>query len=216
MRFMRKTIIAALVIIIISFAIGLYLYPQMPDKLASHWNADGEVDGYSSKFIGLFLMPIISLLMLSLFFIIPFIDPYKHNIKKFRNHFDTFILIIFVFFFYIYILTLFWNFGYVFNMVLFLIPAFALLFFYAGVLIENSKRNFFIGIRTPWTLANEKVWNNTHKLGGKLYKISSLISFLGLFFQKYAFLLLIAPLIFVSIFAVVFSYFDFQKQTKKK
>jgi len=213
---MKKTLLAALAIIVISFAIGIYFYPQMPDKMASHWNAQGSVDGYSSKFIGLFLMPIISLAMLLLFLVIPYMDPLQHNIKKFRNYFDTFILITFIFLFYLYILTLVWSFGFFFNMTLFLIPAFALLFFYAGVLIEKAKRNFFIGIRTPWTLTNEKVWNDTHKLGGKLYKIAAVISLLGLFFQKYAFLIMIVPILFVSLYAVVYSYVDFQKQKQHK
>ena len=202
---MKKTIIAALVIIIISFVIGIYLYPQMPDKMASHWNAQGIVDGYSSKFIGLFLMPIISLAMLLLFLVIPHIDPLKSNIKKFRNYFDAFILIIFVFLFYLYVLTLIWNFGFVYNIILFLVPAFAFLFFFAGILIEKAKRNFFIGIRTPWTLSNEKVWDNTHKVGGKLFKIASIVSLVGLFFQKYAILFVLVPIIFVSLYTIVYS-----------
>ena len=56
---MRTATIAALLIILVGFAIGIYLYPQMPDMMASHWNAEGIVDGYMSKFWGLFLMPLI-------------------------------------------------------------------------------------------------------------------------------------------------------------
>ena len=106
---MKKTITLVLAIIIISFAIGIYYYPQMPDKMASHWNAQGEVDDYMSKFWGLFLMPLVSVGMLLLFILIPKIDPLKKNIQKFRKYFDNFIVLIFLFLFYVYLLTIFAN-----------------------------------------------------------------------------------------------------------
>jgi len=77
---LRKSEIISLVIVIISLIIGIYFYPLMPEKVASHWNAEGKVDGYMPKFWGLFLMPIISAVLLFLFIIIPKIDPLKHNI----------------------------------------------------------------------------------------------------------------------------------------
>ncbi|MDP2741185.1 MAG: DUF1648 domain-containing protein, partial [bacterium] len=80
---MNTTKIIILIIIAASFLISFYLYPAAPDKMASHWNIAGEVDGYMSKFWGLFLMPIISLVMFLLFTIIPKIDPMKENVQKF-------------------------------------------------------------------------------------------------------------------------------------
>ena len=56
---MRKTNIVILLIIVLSFAVAVYFYPLMPERIASHWNASGEVNGYLSKFWGLFLMPIV-------------------------------------------------------------------------------------------------------------------------------------------------------------
>jgi uncharacterized membrane protein len=85
---MRKSEIIIFGIILLSFAIGIYYYPQMPEKLASHWNAQGQVNGYMSKFWGLFLMPIISMGMLLLFILIPRIDPLKSNIQEFRKYYD--------------------------------------------------------------------------------------------------------------------------------
>jgi len=84
--------IAILGIILLSFLLGVYLYPQMPEKMASHWDFQGQVDGYMPRFWGLFLMPFISSGLFLLFVLIPKIDPLKANIKKFRSHFDRFIL----------------------------------------------------------------------------------------------------------------------------
>ncbi|HYA86765.1 MAG TPA: DUF1648 domain-containing protein, partial [Nitrospirota bacterium] len=80
---MRRSELIAVGIVIISFVVGIYIYPQLPDTIASHWNAQGQVNGYISKFWGLFLFPIISVGLVLLFVAIPRIDPLKANIEKF-------------------------------------------------------------------------------------------------------------------------------------
>ena len=211
---LRKSEIISLLIIMISFIIGISFYSLLPDKVASHWNARGEVDGYMSKFGGLFLMPIISLVLLLLFIIIPKIDPLKHNIEKFRKYFDGFIVLMMLFLFYLYILTILWNIGVRFNFVHLLVPIFSIFFYYCGILIQKAQRNWFIGIRTPWTLSNEQVWNKTHKIGGKLFKIAGIISLIGILLPEYALFFVICPLIIASLFPVIYSYFAYQKLTK--
>jgi len=211
---MKKVIIIALGIILISFLLGIYLYPMMPEKMASHWNARGEVDGYMTKFWALFLMPLMSLGLLLLFLVIPKIDPLKQNIEKFRKYFDIFIVLMLGFLFYIYLLTIFWNLGVRFSMTQLMIPAMAALFYYCGILVENAKRNWFIGIKTPWTLSSEKVWDKTHKLGGKLFKGAGLIILLGIVLESYALLFILVPIIFVSIYLIVYSYLEYQKEVR--
>ena len=213
---MKKEFLISWIIIAVSLAISIYLYDKMPESMASHWDSQGNVNGYMPRFWGLFLMPIISVAMLSLFLFIPMIDPLNANIKKFRKYYDLFIIIMVVFMFYIYILTLLWNSGFRFGMVQMILPAVGILFFYAGILTENAKRNWSIGIRTQWTMSDELVWEKTNKLGGKLFKISGIIAFLGLFFRKYAFLLFIVPIILFSIYLIFYSYFEYKKRKKNK
>ena len=93
-------------------------------------------------------------------------------------------------------------------------PAIGILFAYLGVLMENAKQNYFIGIKTPWTLASENVWNKTHKLGGKLFKISGIIAIFGFIFPVIAIYLVIIPIIFSTIYSVVYSYVEFKKEKK--
>lgn len=200
-----------LTIILISFGIGVYLYPQMPETMASHWNIRGEVDGYVSKLWGLFLMPLISLGMFLLFTFIPRVDPLKANIERFRKYFDVFILITMLFLFYLYLLTIFWSKGARFNMIQFLMPAFTIMFYYCGVLVQNAKRNYFIGIRTPWTLSSDRVWDKTHRLGGKLFKIAGIIALLGVIFPNDAFFFIFFPIMAVTIYTVIYSYLEYRK-----
>ena len=213
---MRKSEIIIFIIILMSFALGICLYPQMPEKMASHWNIQGKVDGYLSKFWGLFLMPFISLVLCLLFLLIPKIDPLKANIEKFRKYFDIFIILIILFLFYIYLLTIFWNFGLRFNLGQLMVPALAILFYYCGILVEKSKRNWFIGIRTPWTISNDRVWEKTHKAGGKLFKISALFVLLGLVFTDYIFYFFIVPMIALLVFSYLYSYLEYQKEISQK
>ncbi|KPJ56324.1 hypothetical protein AMJ49_05165 [Parcubacteria bacterium DG_74_2] len=211
---MKKSAIIILGIILISFLVGIYLYPQMPEKMASHWNSRGEVDGYLPKFWALFLMPAISIGLFLFFLLIPKIDPLKQNIAKFRKYYDGFIVLIISFLLYVHILTIFWNLGFRFSMAQLMTPALGALFYYCGVLIENAKRNWFIGIRTPWTLSSEKVWDKTHKLGGKLFKLVGIIVLLGIMLQKYALFFIIIPVLSVSVYLIIYSYFEFQKVGK--
>ena len=209
---MRKSEIVAMGIILFSFIVGIYLYPQMPERMASHWNAKGEVDGYMPKFWGLFLMPIVSMLIFLLFIVIPKIDPLKQNIEKFRKYYDGFVVLMIAYLFYIYLLTLLWNTGIRFSIVQLLVPAMGILFYYIGILVENAKRNWFIGIRTPWTLSSEKVWEKTHKIGGKLFKIAGIIAFIGIFFESYALFFIFIPVILVATYTIIYSYFEYQKE----
>lgn len=211
---MNKTKTFVLLLIALSFWIGLSLYSQAPELMASHWNYRGEVDGYLPKFWGLFMLPIVSLALFALFLVIPKIDPKKDNVEKFGGYFDGFILIFELLFFFLYLLTIFWSRGIEFNMAGYMAPAMGVLFYYCGIMIENAKPNWFIGIRTPWTLSSEKVWNETHKIGGKLYKEAGLISVLGAFAGDYALIFVVGPILIVSIYLTVFSYREYAKEKK--
>jgi uncharacterized membrane protein len=213
-----KTLTIALLFVVLSFVLGIGFYNSMPDRIISHWNAKGIADGYSSKFIGLFLVPVISGLMLILFLILPKIDPMKKNYLKFRKYYDAFILILILFLFYINVITIAANLGFKFNMNYFIIPAMGLLFFYSGIILEKSKRNWFIGIRTPWTLSSDEIWNKTHKIGGKLFKLAGVISIFGIFFGSYGYFFVLVPILLFSMYLILYSYLKFRelKQIKNK
>jgi uncharacterized membrane protein len=211
---MKAAEIAVVIILLLSFGASLYFYDKMPDMVASHWDSQGEVNGYMPKFWGLFLVPIISVIVVFLLILIPRIDPKKTNIDKFKKYFDWFIILFMLFMLYIHILTILWNLAYRFDMVLAMLPAFSMLFYYMGVVIEHAKLNWTIGIRNPWTMSSEKVWDKTHKLGGKLFKACGIIVLLGLVFKEIAIWLIIIP-IFISItWSFAYSYHEFKKERK--
>ena len=212
----RTTTLVVLVLIVGATIAGLLLWNQLPEQMASHWNARDQVDGYTSKFWGVFMVPLMTLGMFLLFLVIPVIDPLKANIAKFRGIFNLFILFVIGFMIYIYALTLRWNLGYIgFEMSRAMLPALGLLFILLGNLMRQSKRNWFIGIRTPWTLSSDYVWEKTHQLGAILFMASGVLAFIGGFFGGMtAFWFFLVPLIGSTIFLLVYSFVLYQREIK--
>ncbi|WP_269848953.1 SdpI family protein [Methanosarcina horonobensis] len=181
---MRKFTIAITGLVLLSFLLSIYFYPQVPEQMATHWNSQGEVDGYMSKFWGLFFMPLVITSLAVMFLIIPRIDPKKENIEKFRKYYDGFIVILILFMIAVHLQILLWNAGVQISPNAILPVGIGLLFYYIGILTENAERNWFIGIRTPWTLSSDRVWKRTNRLGGKLFKIAGIVAVFGAFFSR--------------------------------
>ena len=212
---MKKTILFALCVIIATIAINAYYYPQMPSQIATHWNYQGEADAFTEKsLIEVFIIPLISVGVLALFIVIPYIDPLAKNIRQFMKYYLGFIIVFAVFMFYLNILMIYYNLGNRINMSQYLAPAFGLMFYYMGVLVGHAKKNWSVGIRTPWTLSNDKVWEKTHKLGGKLFKIAGIIAFIGLFFPDNAILFVVAPVVAFAVALVAYSFIEYRKIVK--
>lgn len=208
---MNKSELFVLLIALVSFFLGVYLFPQMPEKMASHWNAVGEVDGFMPKFWGIFLFPFI-LLLIGLFFIaIPRIDPLRENIEKFRKHYNGFIVLFSLFLLAVFLQVVLWNLGIKISPNFTLPIGVGLLFFYIGILCENAEQNWFIGIRTPWTLSSERVWNKTHRIGAKLFKAAGIIAFIGAVFPQYAMFFILVPALFTAGYTIIYSYFEYKK-----
>lgn len=206
-----KTSYMIIFLILLMILLNFYFYPSMPDKVATHWDANGQVNGYMPKFWSSIIFPGLSVFFLLLFIAIPKMDPLKRNIIKFSKYYEGFIVLIFIFLLYINILSIAWNIGVAINMIIMLFPALGILFYAAGILTENAKRNWSIGIRTPWTLSNEKVWSKTNKLGGKLFKASGIITLFGIVFQDYALYFILSPILFSAIYLIFYSYLEYKK-----
>lgn len=212
----RTTTIIVLLLIVSSAAAGFLLWNRLPEQMASHWNINDQVNGYMPKFWGVFMMPLITLGMFLLFLAIPAIDPLKANIAKFREAFNLFIVLLTAFLLYIYGLSLAWNLGYTgFKMSTSMLPAIGLLFIFIGFMLRRAKRNFFIGIRTPWTLSSDYVWDKTHQLGAILFIASGVLAFIGgLFGGMMALWFFFVPLIGSTVFLLIYSYVLYQRETK--
>ena len=118
----KTSITISLILVAVAFVAGIALWGRLPDPMPAHWNIAGEVDGYMSKFWGVFLMPVITIALVGLFMVIPHIDPLKANIAQFRDVFNLFIVFFTAYMLYIFALIIAAALGYQFNMTYFIMP----------------------------------------------------------------------------------------------
>jgi len=207
-----KQLLVVIGLLLVAFVISFYFYPRMPAQMATHWNAKGQVDGYMGKDTGLFIMPCVMAGMAVILYFIPYFDPLRRNIERFRPHYEGFIVFICVFMLAVQYQIILWNLGIQISPNVVLPVGIGLLFFYCGILCERAKRNWFIGIRTPWTLSSDRVWARTHRVGGKLFKVAGIAALVGVVFQKYVLFFLLVPAIAVAVFTIVYSFVIYQQE----
>ena len=185
--------------------------PDLPEQLVTHWNAAGEPDGTMPKATALALVPVLSAFLLGLFAVLPRIDPLRENIAEFRPYYDWFVVVFTAFMAILHAGILAFNLGYEFDFLVLIVGGLALLFFYVGVLLENAERNWFVGIQTPWTLSSAEVWDRTHALGGRLFKLAALASVVGLLFGDYALYVVLIVILAVAAITVAYSYYLYER-----
>jgi len=210
----KTTFIVIFLFLALSFAIGYTALPYLPDNAANHWNAQGEADGFTSKNNLVLTSPILLTALSLLLMLIPKIDPRRENIEKFRKEYNIFVAFFAFFMFYIHALSIALNLGVNFNMTQGMVPIFAALNFILAFLCSKAQPNWFVGIRTPWTLSSDNVWEKTHALGNKLFTISGILTLIGIILPAISFYLMVAPVIATAVILVFYSYITFNDEKK--
>ena len=210
-----KKEIPLIVIILLPFMYLAYIWNKLPDKVPMHWNSRGEIDRYGEK-IELIIIPILlPLLVYIIFLVVPKIDP-KNKLNKMGNKLEslkflmtTFMSILALFILYSAKNESFANSNYIILLV-------GVLYIILGNYFKTIKANYFIGIRTPWTLENETVWKETHKLGGKIWFIGGIMVVLAslLFDMQTTTTILLIITAIITIIPIVYSYIIFKKEKK--
>ena len=211
----KATVFISIAIIILSFLVSAYYFPSLPERIAIHWDINGNPNGYMDKAAGVLLLPALMGLLALLFFAIPKIDPKKRNIEKFRPYFNGLVILLLVFLLAVHIETILWSAGLQVSPALLLPIGIGVLFFYIGLMLPHAEQNWFVGIRTPWTLTSESVWKKTHKIGGTLFKIAGIISILGVLSPYYSIYFVIVPVIAAAAYCVVYSYYEFAREKRR-
>jgi len=209
---MKLIRVAITLVLILTAVMTLVVYPMMPDVVASHWNAAGDLDGTLPKFWGLVLIPVLMFGFCALLVVLPRIDPLRDNYRKFQDYYEGFILVFAAFFFFIQIEIILWGRGVRVSPNLTMPVMIGILFIYIGFLLEHAEPNWFVGIRTPWTMSSVSVWKKTHHMGAKLFKLAGVVSMIGILAGIYAWLFILIPTIAVALLTIVYSYMEFRRE----
>jgi uncharacterized membrane protein len=211
----QKTMFSELPLILIIFgslAAGVFLYDKLPDLVPSHWNFRGEIDAYSSRFWGAFGIPLLNAGIYIMMLLLPLIDPRRENYQKFAGAYRVFRMVFVVFMTGVYLLVIVSAFGARIPVDRLMMGGISLLFLILGNYMGQIRHNYFVGIRTPWTLANEQVWQKTHRLGGRLWVAAGLIGLGAALFGGIAGgIILGLSLGAATIIPIVCSYIEYKK-----
>lgn len=211
MKFKVTDIIAVLVVLA-SLVHLIIVYPSLPAQVVTNWGFNGNVD-YSSKST-LWLLWAINAGMIPLFFVIPKIDPKGKSYAKVDGFYTYFRLVMVVFLAVMMEMTILSaNDPHRFDIMKITTIAAGLLFIFVGNYLPKCKQSFTMGIKTMWTLSDERVWNKTHRFGGLLFVISGVVTLIaGLFLaEKLASVIIMVAVFGTVISTTVYSYLLYRK-----
>ncbi len=175
----RTAAIVVLVLFGLALGASLVLYPALPERMPTHWNMRGEVNGWAGKTFGCLGLPAGALIFLLFILAGEWLSPTHFKVSAFRSAFNYLMVICAALMVYIHALVLAaalhpehfygrWMIGGLF-----------LFFAWLGNMLGKTRRNFWIGIRTPWTLASDAVWIATHRVGARIFAAVGIIGALG-------------------------------------
>jgi len=210
---LKKTEIIILILTIIYLIIAAIIYPQLPEQIATHWNAEGIADDFSPKLFGVLIMPFFFVFVLVIYSLFSRTEYFKQ--KEIGKQLSTTITMSILFLFFISILSLIYNVGIKFNMSYFMIPATSILLIALGIILKNVKtRNPFFGIRTPWTLLDQETWEKTHVFASKVFIILGILLLTSIFYLKHFAIIFMITLLGSVVIIFVYSYHIYKKKKK--
>jgi uncharacterized membrane protein len=189
------------------FALAAWSWPRVPEQIPIHWNIHGEVDGYGNKFVGLLLLPLITLVIYCLFRLVHQIDPGGQNYASFPTALNVIRMSVIFMLAIIYGTAVLATFGNNVNMATISCFAAGALFIILGNFMSKIRPNWFIGVRTPWTLSSKMSWNKTNRLAGWLFMMMGLlIVALGAFQNTWLLILMLAVDAACILSIIIYSY----------
>lgn len=204
-----------ILLILASFGLAFYFYPMLPDRVPSHWNLQGEIDGYSSRFFGAFGLPLLNAALYVLFVVTPYIDPKKANYKLFQGAYKLIRVVMHIFMIAVQVIILIAALGYAINTGFLVKFGVAMLLVSIGNVMGRFKHNYFVGIKTPWTLSNEEVWRKTHRMAAPIWVLGGIVCAASAFWNNSASaVVFFAAVMILVIIPTVYSYIEYHKLMK--
>ena len=208
---MRKWI--PLLIIAAAFIASAIAYPRLPETIPTHWNMDGQPDGWSSRAFGALITPVILLFVWGFVRVLPAIDPRGANYAKFGGAFEAIFDSLMVFLLGMHIVLLRAGLGHPVQIQRIAPFGIGVLLIVIGNLLPRCRPNWFVGIRTPWTLSSDRVWEKTHRFGGRLFVAAGfLIAVAALFWVQWVHVVLVTSILLVLAAVLIYSYLEWKRE----
>lgn len=209
--------LALLFLIAAMFAAAILVWPNAPSDIPVHWTASGEVDRYGGKVEGLLGLPLMSLAIYLLMRFMPRIDPGRANYARFSGAYTAMRVGIQALLAVIHAVVLAWISGRRIDVSQIVPLGIGALFVLLGAVLGKVRPNWFVGIRTPWTISSKRSWVRTHRLGGWLFMALGILFVLTGAFRLGRFgPVVLAAVVGVVVVLSVYSYFVWRADPEKQ
>lgn len=206
----RERHVAGIAVVALAAIVSVYAYGRVPEEMVTHWGPSGP-DGSMDRTVALIGLPALAAGLLLVFEIVPRIDPLGQHIRNLGRYYDLMVVVVVGMIGYVHVLVVMWNLGYAFDMIQAIVPAVAAVFYVAGVIMDHVDRNWFLGVRTPWTLSSDEVWERTHAQAGPLFKIAAVLTLGAVVLPQYGIVFVLGPILAVSAYLTVYSYVAYSR-----
>ncbi len=201
------------VVAALAAAVSVWAYGRLPETVATHWSLQGTPDGYSSRLWAAAVMPFATLCLTGLFNVLPKMDPRRENYAKFLSSYWLIANAVLAFSGLAHVLILANALGYTVQVDRLVPVGLGLLFAFLGNYLTRVEPNWFVGVRTPWTLSSDTVWRKVHRTAGWLFVIAGLVIAGGAFAPRRVFFpLFVATIALAAGIPVVQSYFLWKRE----
>jgi len=212
MKLSLRTELPHWLVIAAMFIAAAVCWPHAPERMPTHWNLAGEVNGYGGKFTGLLLLPLTSLGVYFLMLLLPLIDPGRRNYQNFATAFNVIRFTITLLFAAMYAVLVVAGLGGKVNVTEIISLLIAAMLVVIGNFLGKVRPNWFVGVRTPWTLSSKMSWNKTHRLAGWLFMVMGLLlAAAGILQAAWMFILMLTVNGLFLVWLVIYSYLVYRR-----
>lgn len=204
-----RNLLVSLVFLLIALVAAACLYPQLPAQVPVHWNIHGQVDLYGTRFWVAALPALLILGVTGLMVLLPAISPRKFEIAPFAPVYTIMMLTTHGVVLVIGLSVLLAGAGYAVSIPTIVMLSLGALSMVVGNYTGKLRKNFFVGIRTPWTLSSDAVWERTHRLAGWLFMLGGLVAIVATLAGA-SYWVAIAAVSGAGLIACVYSYFIYR------
>jgi len=209
------TELGMILLLIANVVASFYFYAHFPERVPIHWNIEGQPDNWGSPLFAAFFFPILIIVIYLLITFLPLADPKKEKYQQFNKAYTVIRTVIVLMMTYFYFTASLNGIGYNIPIDKATPLGVGLLFIVLGNFLPKIKQNWFVGIRTPWTLSNHEVWQKTHRVGGKLFILAGILMVAGIFLPSSWWLpIFIAVMVMIILGTIGYSWWLW-KQSKK-
>ncbi len=214
----RVHVVTVLILFLAGCGVSLWFQDRLPDPCPIHWNIYGEADNFGSPILAAWMMPMVTLPMMGLIMGLPLLGPFRSNIESFKVVYGRLCVVITMTMLAIHVLFMLEAYGAKTRFGPSIAIVIGILYVLIGNWMGKMRRNLYVGIRTPWTIVNDVVWEKTHRVGGRLFVGCGLFTIAVCPFASdwACFVVLIGGTIVIVVWAILYSVICYRKHGGKE